>query len=106
MSKRTPTKAQVTALSWAIYKCGNEGLMHSLHYDYLDIRDATVAALERAGWVTDAKFYDDAAKWRWHWFRVTEQGRTLPEVVAAVESMRARDAANAARWNAEDADCG
>lgn len=101
---RRPSKAQVTALAWAIHRFGGFG--RSTDCDFLDIRDKTVAALESAGWVDRVKFYDDALRWRWWWFYVTDSARTLPDVIAEVAKLKSYDdVAAKASITADDESC-
>lgn len=99
---RKPSNAQVTALAWGIYRGGADGLVRSMDFGWLEVRDATVAGLEAAGWADRAKYYDDARKWRWWWFYVTPAGRALPAVVAEVARMKAKDDEAVRRQIAED----
>lgn len=100
MSARKPSEAQIRVLAWAIYRAG--GFMRSIDWGYLGFTDATVGSLRRFGWADQVKFYDDAREWRWSWFRVTDAGRALPEVVAEVERLRSANGERAARNIAED----
>ena len=95
---KKPSKAQVVALAWAIYRAG--GFMRSIEFGYLDFRDATVAALEAAGWADQVSFY--TGKWRWQWFHVTPAGAALPEVVAEGARLRAAEIARNTRAAADD----
>ncbi len=97
---KRPSKTQVTALAWAVYK--GHGFARDLEFDHLGFRDATVASLESARWADRVKFFDDVRKWRWQWFWVTESGAALPEVVAEVARLRAADDERARRNFEED----
>ena len=97
---RRPTKAQVNALAWAIYR-GN-GMLLAMDYSWLEIRDATVAALETAGWIDRVKWFDAARKWRWTYFYVTSEARALPSVRAEVDRLRSAELRRDDRATASD----
>jgi hypothetical protein len=88
------SKAQAKVLAWAIHRA--HGFMYVLHWaDVLVISDATVAAMERGGWIKDVKYYDGARKWRWTWFYVTDAAKSELLVIEEIARLKSFDDARA-----------